>query len=107
MVAASARRGRGRGRAQLLRGGLMGPNVFVSRHPLVLHKLALLRSADAPPPLFRSFVRDCSRMLFLEAAHDLKTSPITVRTPLGDCPGHQVADRVALSPVLRPVLAIP
>jgi uracil phosphoribosyltransferase len=79
----------------------MGPNVFVSRHPLVLHKLALLRSADAPPPLFRSYVRDCSRMLFFEAAHDLKTRPLAVRTPLGDCPGQQVADRVALFPVLR------
>ncbi len=79
----------------------MGPNVFVSQHPLVLHKLALLRSADTPPPLFRSLVRELSRLLFLEAALDLKTSPITVRTPLGDCVAQQIVDRVALFPVLR------
>jgi len=79
----------------------MGPNVFVSQHPLVLHKLALLRSTDTPPPLFRSLVRELSRLLFLEAALDLKTSPVTVRTPLGTCVAQQIVDRVALFPVLR------
>jgi uracil phosphoribosyltransferase len=79
----------------------MGPNLSVSRHPLVLHKLALLRAVDTPPPLFRALVREMAQVLFLEAAQDLRTQPTSVRTPLGDCPAETLADRVALVPILR------
>jgi uracil phosphoribosyltransferase len=76
-------------------------NVFVSGHPLVQHKLALLRAAGTPPPVFRALVRDLSRLLFVEAAGDLATESATVRTPLGECPARVVGERVGLFPVLR------
>lgn len=77
------------------------PCVSVSRHPLVLHKLALLRDERTPPPLFRALVRDLSQLLFYEATADLSLDAIEVRTPLGPCPSQRLADRIGLVPVLR------
>jgi uracil phosphoribosyltransferase len=79
----------------------MGPNVSISRHPVVLHKLALLRSVDTPPPAFRCLVRELTQLLFFETTQDLKTTTTVVKTPLGDCPSQQLAERIALVPILR------
>jgi uracil phosphoribosyltransferase len=79
----------------------MAPDVTVSRHPLVHHKLALLRSTETKPPLFRALVRELSQLLFYEASQDLRTRDAVVRTPLGDCPSRQIAERLALVPILR------
>jgi uracil phosphoribosyltransferase len=76
-------------------------SVHVSRHPLVLHLLTLLRDQRTEPKMFREIVRELSRLLFYEAAHDLKLAPVTVTTPLADCGGHQLAERIGLFPVLR------
>jgi uracil phosphoribosyltransferase len=75
--------------------------VHVSRHPLVLVKLAALRSVETPTWQFRPLVRDLTQLVFVEAIHDLIVAPVTVRTPLGDCQAHRVAERVGLMPILR------
>lgn len=75
--------------------------IHVSRHPLVLHLLAQLRERTTPPPQFRGLVQELARLLFYEAAHDLKLRPVTVRTPLADCPAQELEDRVGLFPILR------
>lgn len=79
----------------------MPATLSVSRHPLVLHKLALLRHRDTPPPVFRSLVHDLAQLLFFEAAADLVTEAIDIPTPLASCPSHRVADRVGIVPILR------
>ena len=76
-------------------------NVNVSRHPLVLHNLTLLRSSKTAPPAFRSLVRELTRLLFYEATHDLRLEPKIVHTPLAECKGHQIAERIGLIPILR------
>jgi uracil phosphoribosyltransferase len=75
--------------------------VHVSQHPLLLDKLARLRDQATEPPLFRTLVHDLTQILFLEFAATLRLGPITVRTPLGECAGQVLVDRVALVPVLR------
>jgi uracil phosphoribosyltransferase len=75
--------------------------VHVSRHPLLLHRLALLRDRDTAPRAFRQLVREMAQMLFFEAAQDLRLSPLTVRTPLAECAGQQVAESLGLVPILR------
>jgi uracil phosphoribosyltransferase len=75
--------------------------VTVSSHPLVAHNTARLRHRDTPPPLFRELVAEISRVLFYEATAGLRTEPTTVPTPLAECVGRRVADRVGLVPVLR------
>jgi uracil phosphoribosyltransferase len=79
----------------------MTANLFVSRHPLVLDKLTRLRDASTPTPLFRLLVRQLSQLLFVEAAGDLATESITVRTPLTECAGECLLPRIGLAPILR------
>jgi uracil phosphoribosyltransferase len=79
----------------------MPESVVVSRHPLVLHKLALLRDRATEPPQFRALVRDLSQLLFYEVAADLRLNRVNIRTPLADGAGEQIADRIALVPILR------
>jgi uracil phosphoribosyltransferase len=75
--------------------------VYVADHPLVLHKLAQLRHRDTPPPEFRTLVHEISQALFYEATRDLRLKSTTVPTPLADTPGHKVAEKVGIIPVLR------
>jgi len=75
--------------------------VHVSRHPLVQHKLALLRSNLTEPKKFRELVREMAQLLFYEATQDLALAPLTVQTPLAACAGYEVAERVGIMPILR------
>jgi uracil phosphoribosyltransferase len=79
----------------------MTPAVHVSRHPLLLHRLALLRDRNTEPRLFREMVREMAQLLFFEAAHDLELQPITVQTPLAECAGQGLTQRLGLVPILR------
>lgn len=75
--------------------------VHVSRHPLVKHKVALLRDAATGPKEFRELVGELAQLLFYEATADLELSAVTVRTPLADCPAEVIWQRVGIVPILR------
>jgi uracil phosphoribosyltransferase len=75
--------------------------VIVSQHPLVLHRLTLLRDRETEPPLFRKLVRELAQMLLVEATQDLQLEPRRVQTPLAECAGQQLVDRIGLVPILR------
>lgn len=75
--------------------------VSVSQHPLVKHKLGLLRATATPPDLFRALVRDLTKLLIYEAMHDLRTEPVTVETPLAPAQELRLAERIGLIPILR------
>ena len=75
--------------------------IHVSTHPLVQHRLALLRDAETAPPKFRRMVRELAQILFLEAAADLRLEPVTIRTPLAECAGRRLAETIGLVPILR------
>jgi uracil phosphoribosyltransferase len=79
----------------------MPESVLVSRHPLILHKLARLRDRATGPAEFRDLVRDLAQLLFYEATLDLQLAPVTVPTPLADSKSHRIADRIGLMPILR------
>lgn len=79
----------------------MADQVHVSQHPLVMHKLALLRSDVTKPKKFRELVREIAQLLFYEATQDLTLAPLTVQTPLALCAGYEVAERVGVIPILR------
>jgi uracil phosphoribosyltransferase len=58
------------------------PSVTVVDHPLVQHKLALLRQAITSTALFRTILRELSLLLAYEATRDLPTETIEIDTPL-------------------------
>jgi uracil phosphoribosyltransferase len=75
--------------------------LHISRHPAVLHKLAILRDANTEPKKFREVVRELSWLLGYEALADARVRPITVRTPMESMQGAELADRIGLVPILR------
>ncbi|MDQ3553317.1 MAG: uracil phosphoribosyltransferase [Chloroflexota bacterium] len=77
------------------------PTLRVSRHPAVLHKLALLRTVETDPKKFRELVREISWLVGYEALEDARMRPLRVQTPLEEIEGAELADRIGLIPILR------
>ncbi|MEM7115684.1 MAG: uracil phosphoribosyltransferase [Chloroflexota bacterium] len=75
--------------------------VFESKHPLVKHKLTLLRSVNTKPKKFRELVRELAMLLCYEATADLAVQAITVETPMGQADGSELYDKIGLVPILR------
>src|ERR687891_472636 len=77
------------------------PSLHVSRHPLVAHKLSILRDVGTDTKKFRELVRELTWLLGYEAMADLATRRRGVRTPLEEMEGGEVEPKVGLVPVLR------
>ena len=75
--------------------------VHVSAHPLVQHKLALLRDHRTDPKMFRELLRELAVLIAYEATADLATEAVTVMTPMGQASGRHLQERVGLVPILR------
>ena len=78
------------------------PNLTVVDHPLIRHKLGLLRSVDTPVKLFRELVDEISTLMAYEATRDLAEEPTDVQTPLEQMVGSRLAGgKLVIVPVLR------
>ena len=75
--------------------------LFASEHPLVRHKVSLLRHVETEPKKFRELVRELSQFLLYEATLDLPLQPLQIETPLAPLSGHQIGARIGLIPILR------
>jgi uracil phosphoribosyltransferase len=75
--------------------------IFQSNHPLIQHKLALLRDTTTEPKRFRELIRELAVLLICEATTDLELSEITLTTPMGIAQGKILKRNVALVPILR------
>lgn len=75
--------------------------VFESKHPLVKHKLSLMRNIDTKPKKFRELIREITLLLCYEATADLKTQDINVETPMGTAAGQELSEQIGLVPILR------
>ncbi len=80
--------------------------VHVSRHPLVLHKLTVLRDKETNHRAFRELVRELALLLCYEATQDLTVVPRKVMTPMGEANGHMAEEAIGLVPVLRAGLGL-
>jgi uracil phosphoribosyltransferase len=80
----------------------MSTNVTVVSHPLVKHKLTLMRKADTSTASFRALLSEISMLLAYEATRDLKLRDETIETPLATMQG-QVLDgkKLVLVAILR------
>jgi uracil phosphoribosyltransferase len=67
-----------------LQGSAMSTKVTVVDHPLVQHKLALMRSVDTPSTQFRQLLRETSLLLGFDALRGLELMTKTVQTPLAE-----------------------
>jgi len=76
--------------------------VTIVSHPLVQHKLTLLREKDASTKLFRELLKEIGMLLCYEVTHDLPTGDIEIETPLSPMKSPQLAGKkLVFAPVLR------
>lgn len=77
-------------------------NEFVLNHPLITHKLALLRDVNTGTKVFRELVTEISIFLMFEAMRDAKLEKVTIETPLEEMEtGKLNEDNYAVVPILR------
>jgi uracil phosphoribosyltransferase len=79
----------------------MTEQLRVSPHPLVQHKLAVLRDATTDHRSFRELMRELALLLAYEATLDIKLAPRDVQTPMGTAKGFKAEETIGLVPVLR------
>lgn len=75
--------------------------LVVSDHPLIRHKVTLLRSKDTEPKKFRELIREVAMLLAYEATADLGLKECPVQTPLASTVGYELTDKIGLVPILR------
>lgn len=75
--------------------------LHISQHPLVQHKLAVLRDVNTDHRAFRELVRELALLLCYEATLDLTLSPKAVTTPMGQAQGFKAEETIGLVPILR------
>lgn len=79
----------------------MMSQLHVSTHPLVQHKLALLRNQKTEPKKFREVVRELAILMVVDATADLPTVEIPITTPMGVATCQRLRDNLGLIPILR------
>jgi len=78
------------------------PNLRVVRHPLVQHKLALLRDRATPTKIFKELVDEIAMLMAYEATSTLSLEQTVVHTPLEETTGWRVSGKkLTLVPILR------
>ena len=76
-------------------------NIFLSKHPLVKHKLTKLRDKATKPKKFRELIREIAMLLAYEATADLALEATRVETPMGVAAGASLQEKIGLVPILR------
>src|SRR5690606_25255797 len=76
--------------------------LHVADHPLITHKLTVLRDANTPSPIFRALVEELVTLLAYEATRNVRTQPVTVTTPVAEASGLWISEpRPLVVPILR------
>ena len=85
----------------------MAGNVTLVDHPLIRHKLTLMRKKDTSTASFRRLLREISMLLAYETLRDLKTRDVEIETPLGKMNAPEIdGKKLVLISILRAGLGI-
>jgi uracil phosphoribosyltransferase len=76
--------------------------VHVADHPLITHKLTVLRDETTPSATFRALAEELVTLLAYEATRNVRVNEVTVTTPVADAKGLAISDpRPIVVPILR------
>ena len=76
--------------------------VHVANHPLISHKLTILRDEKTDSPTFRRLVEELVTLLAYEATRDVRTTSVKIKTPVTETTGLKMAEpRPVVVPILR------
>lgn len=77
-------------------------NITLIEHPLVRHKLSLMREADCSTYRFRTLTKELARLMAYEASRDFETEIFTMQGWCGTIEAHQIKGKtVTVVPILR------
>ena len=77
-------------------------NVIVFDHPLIQHKISILRNKNTGTNEFRALIEEIAMLMGYEALRDLPLENVEVETPLETCMTPMIAGRkLAIVPILR------
>ena len=77
-------------------------NLTVLDHPLIQHKLSILRDRETSTRDFKQLVSEIAMLMAYEATEDLATEAVEIETPLERMTGRQVSGKkLTLVPILR------
>lgn len=80
----------------------MKDNVYVFSHPLIKHKISMLRDKNTGTNEFRKLVEEIAMLMGYEALSDLPVEMIEIETPIEKCQAPVIAGRkLAIVPILR------
>ena len=78
------------------------PTLTIIRHPLVQHKLTIMRNRETPTKIFKELVDEIAMLMAYEATIELTLEPLPVDTPLESTTGwHISGKKLTLVPILR------
>ena len=76
--------------------------MHVADHPLITHKLTVLRDRTTPAPTFRALTEELVTLLAYEATRGVRTTPIEIETPVATTTGLAISQpRPLVVPILR------
>jgi uracil phosphoribosyltransferase len=76
--------------------------LHVANHPLITHKLTVLRNKTTPSPQFRQLVEELVTLLAYEATRDIRVEPVEIETPVQKTTGIKISSpKPLIVPVLR------
>ena len=76
-------------------------NVNIINHPVIQHKLTVLRDRTTTPLSFRLICDEISQLLAFEVSRELKTKKLPIQTPLESTEGVEIAENVAIVAIMR------
>ena len=77
-------------------------NVFIMDHPLIQHKISMLRNKNTGTNEFRKLIEEIAVLMGYEALRDLPLEDVEVETPIETCMAPMIAGKkLAVVPVLR------
>ena len=77
-------------------------NVFIMDHPLIQHKISMLRDKNTGTNEFRKIVSEIAMLMAYEAFRDLPTEDVEIETPIEKCMTPFISGRkMAIVPILR------
>lgn len=81
-------------------------NVHVIKHPLIEHKLSILRDEKTEPFQFRLLVDEISYLMLFEATRDLPLRDVKVQTPVAVANAKKLDVKIMICPILRAALGM-
>ena len=75
--------------------------VVIAEHPLITHKLTVLRDKRTPPPIFRQLVEELMTLLAYEATREVRVESVEIETPVTTTTGVRISQP---SPLIVPIL---